>query len=88
MIGRLYKGLQGLVKSRKIELVEGEGRLVGPTTVEVGGRRLQGRNVVLATGSYARSAARPGDRAAGSSPATRPSPSTACRAASSSSAAA
>ena len=29
VIGRLYKGLQGLVKARKIELVEGEGRLVG-----------------------------------------------------------
>ncbi len=54
VVGRLYKGLAGLVKSRKIEVVEGEGRLVAADTVEVGGRRLKGRNVVLATGSYAR----------------------------------
>ena len=33
-----------------------------PDTVEVGGRRLVGRHVVLATGSYAKSAARAGDR--------------------------
>jgi dihydrolipoamide dehydrogenase len=55
VISRLYKGLQGLVKSRKIEYVEGEGRLVAGNTIEVGGRRLVGRNVVLATGSYAKS---------------------------------
>jgi dihydrolipoamide dehydrogenase len=55
VIGRLYKGLQGLVKSRDITYVEGEGRLVGRDTVEVNSRRLTGRNVVLGTGSYARS---------------------------------
>jgi dihydrolipoamide dehydrogenase len=51
VVGRLYKGLQGLVKSRKITYVEGIGRLAGPTTVEVDGQRLEGRHVVLATGS-------------------------------------
>ncbi|MEZ5115467.1 MAG: dihydrolipoyl dehydrogenase [Candidatus Nanopelagicales bacterium] len=55
VVGRLYKGLQGLVKSRAVTYVEGTGRLVGPTTVEVDGTRYTGRNVVLATGSYARS---------------------------------
>ena len=54
VISRLYKGLQGLVKARAIEYVEGEGRLVSKDTVEVAGRRLTGRNVVLATGSFAR----------------------------------
>ena len=54
VISRLYKGLQGLVKSRGITYVEGTGRLVSPTTVEVDGTRYEGRNVVLATGSYAR----------------------------------
>jgi dihydrolipoamide dehydrogenase len=53
--GRLYKGLQGLVKSRGIAYVEGEGRLTSPTTVAVGDATYTGRNVVLATGSYARS---------------------------------
>jgi dihydrolipoamide dehydrogenase len=55
VIGRLYKGLQGLVQSRQIDYVEGEGRLVAANTVEAAGRRLVGRHVVLATGSYARS---------------------------------
>jgi len=55
VIGRLYKGLQGLVASRAITYVESYGRLVSPNTVEVNGERYDGRNVVLATGSYARS---------------------------------
>jgi len=55
VVARLYKGLQGLVKSRAITYVEGEGRLVAPNTVEVAGVQYVGRNVVLATGSYARS---------------------------------
>ena len=55
VVARLYKGLQGLAKAHKIELVEGAGRLVDRSTVEVAGRRIRGRNVVLATGSYAKS---------------------------------
>mgnify|MGYP006281711295 CR=1 FL=1 len=55
VVGRLYKGLQGLVKSRNVTFVEGTGRLVGPNTVEVNGEQYTGTNVVLATGSYARS---------------------------------
>ncbi|MCL2849683.1 MAG: dihydrolipoyl dehydrogenase [Micrococcales bacterium] len=55
VIDRLYKGLQGLVAARKVELVTGWGRLVAPDTVMVAGRQLVGRSVVLATGSYARS---------------------------------
>ncbi|MDN5765501.1 MAG: dihydrolipoyl dehydrogenase [Humibacillus sp.] len=54
VVARLYKGLQGLVKAAKIDVVEGAGRLDGPTTVVVGERRITGRNVVLATGSYPR----------------------------------
>ena len=54
VVARLYKGLQGLVKAAKIDFVEGAGRLDGPTTVVVGERRISGRNLVLATGSYPR----------------------------------
>ena len=54
VIGRLYKGLQGLVKSKGITYVEGTGRLVSPDTVEANGERYTGKHVVLATGSYAR----------------------------------
>ncbi|MDQ3664693.1 MAG: dihydrolipoyl dehydrogenase [Actinomycetota bacterium] len=54
VVGRLYKGLQGLFGAAKIEIVEGSGRLAAKDTVEVGDRRLVGKHVVLATGSYAR----------------------------------
>lgn len=59
VVARLYKGLQGLVKSRKIDLVAGTGRFVGPNAVDVttpdgGTERYVGGNVVLATGSYAK----------------------------------
>ncbi len=55
VVGRLYKGLQGLVKSRDVTFVEGTGRLVGPKTIEVNGEQHTGETIVLATGSYARS---------------------------------
>ena len=55
VIGRLYKGLQGLVSSRGIEVVNGWGTLTGPNTVQVGDRTLTGEHVVLASGSYAKS---------------------------------
>jgi dihydrolipoamide dehydrogenase len=68
VVGKNYKGLVGLVKSRGIEIVEGSGRLVGPKTVAVnnGGApageglagavdTYTGANVILATGSYSRS---------------------------------
>lgn len=55
VIDRLYKGLQGLIKSRKVTMIEGHGTLVGPDAIEVRGERYTGKNIVLATGSYARS---------------------------------
>jgi len=55
VVASKYKGLQGLVKARGITVVEGEGRLTSPTTVQVGETTLTAKNVVLATGSYSRS---------------------------------
>lgn len=55
VVNRLFKGLSGLIKGRGITVVEGEGRLVGPDTVEVDGARYTGTHVVLASGSYSRS---------------------------------
>lgn len=56
VISRLYKGLQGLVGgSKNITVVEGAGKLVGKNVVEVAGKRYTGRNIVLASGSYAKS---------------------------------
>ncbi|CAA9369588.1 MAG: Dihydrolipoamide dehydrogenase of pyruvate dehydrogenase complex [uncultured Nocardioidaceae bacterium] len=55
VVNRLYKGLQGLVRSRGITVVEGHGVLAAPNVVEVDGVRHEGRNVVLASGSVTRS---------------------------------
>ena len=55
IIDRLFKGLTGLVGSKDITVVAGEGRLTGPKTVSVNGDNYTGTNVVLATGSYSRS---------------------------------
>ena len=58
VVARLYKGLTGLVASRGITVVEGEGGLVagaGVPAVRVGGRDLTAPAVVLASGSRTKS---------------------------------
>jgi dihydrolipoamide dehydrogenase len=55
VVTRLWKGLTGLIGSRKIEIIEGEGRLESATSVRVGDRVLDAAHVVLASGSEARS---------------------------------
>lgn len=54
VINKLHKGLQGLVKSRNITYIEGHGKLVSKDSVEVNGTKYTGKNIVLATGSYAK----------------------------------
>lgn len=60
IVERLHTGLQGLLKSsNNITIVEGEGKLVstdkdGGGTIEVNGEGVSGKNVILATGSIAR----------------------------------
>ncbi len=55
VVSKLYKGLQGLVKSRNITYIDGTGRVTSPNTVEVNGELFTGKNLVLATGSFPRS---------------------------------
>jgi dihydrolipoamide dehydrogenase len=55
IVDRLFKGLTGLVTSKNITVVSGEGRLFGPRTVSVNGDNYTGTDVILATGSYSRS---------------------------------
>jgi len=55
IVSKKYKGLVGLVKARDITTIEGEGRLISPTTVQVGADTVTGKNVILATGSYSKS---------------------------------
>ncbi|OKL54234.1 dihydrolipoyl dehydrogenase [Bowdeniella nasicola] len=54
VVARLYKGLQGLVSSRKVDLINGWGKLVAKDTVEVDGKQYKGKNIILATGSYSK----------------------------------
>ena len=54
VIAGLYKGLQGLIKSRNVTFIEGTGKLVNQNTIEVNGTQYTGTNIVLATGSYAK----------------------------------
>ncbi|MDA8324576.1 MAG: dihydrolipoyl dehydrogenase [Actinomycetota bacterium] len=51
VVDRLWKGLQGTLANRKVEMVYGDGRLVSPTAVAVGNAVYEGAHVVLATGS-------------------------------------
>ena len=55
VVDRLWKGLQSPLLSRKIDIIEGDGRLVSPNAVQVGDAILEGEHVVLATGSEPRS---------------------------------
>ncbi len=55
IVDRLFKGLSGLVGSKDITVVSGEGRMVGPKTIQVNGDNYTGASLVLASGSYSRS---------------------------------
>ena len=55
IVDRLFKGLTGLVNSKNITVVAGEGRMVGPKSISVGADTYTGNNLVLASGSYSRS---------------------------------
>ena len=54
IVEKLYKGLTGLVASKDITFVSGEGHMTGPKTMTVNGENYTGKNVVLATGSNTR----------------------------------
>ena len=51
VVSQLYKGVQYLMKKNKIEVVAGSGRLRDRGTVEVGGKQLKAKNLIVATGS-------------------------------------
>ncbi|NQX10149.1 dihydrolipoyl dehydrogenase [Microbacteriaceae bacterium VKM Ac-2855] len=55
IVSSKYKGLQGLIKARGIDVVAGAGRLTSPNTVQVADTVITGGSIVLATGSYSRS---------------------------------
>ncbi len=55
VVDRLWKGLQSTIASRKIDTILGDGRLVSPTSVQVGDALYTGDHILLATGSVPRS---------------------------------
>ncbi|MEP6528089.1 MAG: dihydrolipoyl dehydrogenase [Nocardioidaceae bacterium] len=55
VVGRLFKGLTGLIQGRGITVLAGHGTLTAPNTVEVDGTQYVGKHVVLASGSYSKS---------------------------------
>jgi dihydrolipoamide dehydrogenase len=54
VVKTLTGGVSGLFKKNGIELVEAEGKLVGPGTVSAGGQEIAAKTIVLATGSVKR----------------------------------
>ena len=55
VVDRLWKGLQSTIASRKIDTIEGSGRLESPNRVRVGDTVYEAEHIVLGTGSAPRS---------------------------------
>jgi dihydrolipoamide dehydrogenase len=55
VVGRLFKGLTGLIQGRGITVLAGHGKLTASNTVEVEGTQYVAKHVVLASGSYSKS---------------------------------
>jgi dihydrolipoamide dehydrogenase len=55
VVERLWKGLQGTLSGRKVDVIYGDGRLASPTSVTVNGDTYTGDHIVLASGSVPRS---------------------------------
>src|SRR6516164_9283391 len=55
VVDRLWRGLQSTISTRKVDTIEGSGRLASPTSVRVGDTVYEAEHIVLATGSEPRS---------------------------------
>ncbi|HMC04692.1 MAG TPA: dihydrolipoyl dehydrogenase [Actinomycetota bacterium] len=54
IVAKLVSGVTGLVKLRKIDVVQGTGRLAPGPSIQVDGRTIEASDVVLASGSFPR----------------------------------
>lgn len=54
IVNQLHRGLSGLLKRRKVTVVEGHGRLTADGAVAVGGETLRGRATIVCAGSVPR----------------------------------
>jgi dihydrolipoamide dehydrogenase len=55
VVGQLHGGLSGLLRRRKVTVIDGHGRLTADGAVEVGGQAVTARAVIICTGSAPRS---------------------------------
>ena len=55
IVKQLYTGLSGLLRRRKVTIIEGHGRLTADGAVEVDGQTTNARAVIVCTGSAPRS---------------------------------
>jgi dihydrolipoamide dehydrogenase len=53
VVDKLTRGVAGLARQRKVEVVRGEARFEGPNTVAVGDRTITWDNCIIAAGSHA-----------------------------------
>ncbi len=51
LVGTLTKGVEGMLKRAGVETIAGSARLLSSSMVEVGDRRLEAANILIATGS-------------------------------------
>src|SRR4051794_37502246 len=51
IVNQLHKGLSGLLKRRKVTVIDGWGRLTADGAVDVGGGTLRGRGTIICAGS-------------------------------------
>ena len=51
VVEQLHRGVQGLMRKNKVGVVMGRGRLRDRNTIEVDGRGLEAKNLIIATGS-------------------------------------
>lgn len=49
-----FKGLTGLLKMKKVTVIEGEGKLTGTDTITVDGTAYKGKHIILASGSVSK----------------------------------
>src|SRR5579864_82990 len=55
VVTQLYKGVQYLMKKNKIEVIAGSGKIRDGSTIDVGGKQVKAKSLIVATGSTVKS---------------------------------
>ena len=54
IVGQLTKGIEGLMRKNRIEVVNARGTVTGPNSIQAGDRKVEARHLIIATGSVPR----------------------------------